>query len=111
VLRAALSPLGEREFRLLFLGRAVSLFGTAFAPIALAFAVLDLTGSASDLGLVVAAGFVPQLVFILVGGIWADRLRHHVMVVSDLVAGERRPRSPCSSSRVSPRSGTWLHSR
>ena len=46
MLRAALSPLGEREFRLLFLGRAVSLFGSAFAPIALAFAVLDLTGSA-----------------------------------------------------------------
>ena len=88
MLRAALSPLGEREFRLLFLGRMVSLFGSAFAPIALAFAVLDLTGSPSDLGLVIAAGFVPQIFFILVGGIWADRLpRHHVMVVSDLLAG------------------------
>jgi len=88
VLRAALSPLGEREFRLLFLGRMVSLFGSAFAPIALAFAVLDLTGSPSDLGLVIAAGFAPQIFFILVGGIWADRLpRHHVMVVSDLLAG------------------------
>jgi MFS family permease len=88
VLRTAFRPLGEREFRLLFVGRAVSLFGTAFAPIALAFAVLDLTESASALGLVVAAGFVPQIVFILVGGIWADRLpRHHVMVASDLVAG------------------------
>lgn len=86
--RAALTPLREREFRLLFLGRTVSLFGSAFAPIAVAFAVLDLTGSPSDLGLVVAAGFVPQVFFILVGGIWADRLpRHHVMVVSDLVAG------------------------
>jgi MFS family permease len=88
VLRAALSPLGEREFRLLFLGRMVSLFGSALAPVALAFAVLDLTGSPSDLGLVIAAGFVPQIFFILVGGIWADRLpRHHVMVVSDLLAG------------------------
>lgn len=88
MLRAALSPLGEREFRLLFLGRMVSLFGSAFAPIALAFAVLDLTGSPSDLGLVIAAGFVPQIVFILVGGVWADRLpRHYVMVVSDLLAG------------------------
>ena len=86
--RAALSLLGERQFRLLFLGRTVSLFGSAFAPIAIAFAVLDLTGSASALGLVVAAGFVPQIVFILVGGIWADRLpRHHVMVASDVVAG------------------------
>ena len=88
MLREALELLGEREFRLLFLGRTVSLFGSAFAPIALAFAVLDLTGSASDLGLVVAAGFVPQVLFLLVGGIWADRLpRHHVMVASDLVAG------------------------
>ena len=88
MLRASLSPLGEREFRLLFLGRITSLFGSAFAPIALAFAVLDLTGSPSDLGLVIAAGFVPQIFFILVGGIWADRLpRHHVMVVSDLLAG------------------------
>ena len=86
--RAALTPLREREFRLLFLGRTVSLFGSAFAPIAVAFAVLDLTGSASDLGLVVAAGVAPQILFLLVGGIWADRLpRHHVMVVSDLVAG------------------------
>jgi predicted MFS family arabinose efflux permease len=88
VLRGALRPLGEREFRLLFLGRMLSLFGSAFAPIALAFAVLDLTGSPSDLGLVIAAGFVPQIFFILVGGIWADRLpRHHVMIASDLLAG------------------------
>ena len=84
MLRAALSPLAERDFRLLFLGRTVSLFGSAFAPIALAFAVLDIGGSATDLGLVVAASTLPQVVFILVGGIWADRLpRHHVMVVSD----------------------------
>jgi MFS family permease len=88
VLRAALSPLVERDFRLLFVGRTVSLFGTAFAPIALAFAVLDIGGSATDLGLVVAASALPQVIFILVGGIWADRLlRHHVMVVSDSVAG------------------------
>jgi MFS family permease len=87
-LARSLRPLRERPFRLLFIGRTVSLFGSAFAPIAMAFAVLDLTGSASDLGLVVAAGFVPQILFILVGGIWGDRLpRHHVMVASDLVAG------------------------
>ena len=88
MLRDALAPLAERDFRLLFAGRLVSLFGSAFAPIALAFAVIDLTGSASDLGLVLAAGFVPQVVFILVGGIVGDRLpRHHVMVVSDVVGG------------------------
>jgi MFS family permease len=78
----------ERDFRFLFLGRSVSLFGSALAPVALAFAVIDLTDSASDLGIVLAASAIPQVVFMLVGGIWADRLpRHLVMVVSDVVAG------------------------
>jgi predicted MFS family arabinose efflux permease len=88
VLGTALGPLRERDFRLLFLGRTVSLFGTAFAPIALAFAVLDLGGSVTALGLVVASSSLPMVAFILVGGIWADRLpRHHVMVISDAIAG------------------------
>jgi predicted MFS family arabinose efflux permease len=79
--------LAERDFRLLFLGRTASLLGSAFAPVALAFAVLDdLDGSASALGLVLAAIWVPQVFFILVGGIWADRLpRNLVMVLTDLV--------------------------
>jgi MFS family permease len=81
-------PLARREFRLLFLARATSFFGSSIAPVAIAFAVLDLTDSASDLGLVLAARMSPQLVFLLVGGVWADRLpRHLVMVVSDLVTG------------------------
>ena len=88
-LRSRLGPLEERDFRLLFLGRTVSLFGSALAPVALAFAVLDdLGGDASDLGLVLAAGSLPMVAFMLVGGIWADRLpRHLVMVVSDAIAG------------------------
>lgn len=79
----------ERDFRLLFLGRTVSLFGSALAPVALAFAVIDdLEGDASDLGLVLAAASVPMVIFMLVGGIWSDRLpRHLVMVVSDVIAG------------------------
>jgi MFS family permease len=81
-------PLAERQFRLLFLGRTISLFGTAFAPIALAFAVVTLTGSPSDLGLVLAAYMIAHLVFLLAGGVWADRLpRHLVMVTSDLLSG------------------------
>ena len=82
-----LGALAEREFRLLFLGRTASLLGSAFAPVALAFAVIDdLDRSASALGIVLAATWVPQVVFILVGGIWADRLpRNLVMVSTDLV--------------------------
>ena len=87
-MRASLAPLGEREFRLLFAGRTVSLLGSAIAPVALAFAVLDLTGSKTDLGLVLAARQIPFIVFILVGGIWADRLpRNRVMVGADIVSG------------------------
>jgi MFS family permease len=82
-----LGALSEREFRLLFLARAFSLFGSAIAPIALAFAVLDLTGSPSDLGLVLAARTLPQMLFLLVGGIWADRLpRYRVMLASDVAS-------------------------
>jgi MFS family permease len=83
-----LGPLARREFRLLFLARATSFFGSSIAPVAIAFAVLDLTGSATDLGIVLAARMIPQLVFLLIGGVWADRLpRNLVMVVSDLVTG------------------------
>lgn len=87
-MKASLAPLREREFRLLFLGRGVSFVGNAIAPVALAFAVLHLTGSKTDLGLVLAARSIPQIVFLLIGGIWADRLpRHQVMVGSSVVSG------------------------
>jgi MFS family permease len=63
------------------------MLGTAVAPIALAFGVLDLTGSKSDLGFVLAANWVPQLVLILLGGVFADRLpRYLVMVGANAVS-------------------------
>jgi MFS family permease len=83
-----LGPLREREFRLLFAGRTISMAGSAMAPVALAFAVLDLTGSTTDLGLVLAARQIPVILLLLFGGVWADRLpRHQVMVVSNLISG------------------------
>ena len=82
------SPLGERDFRLLLSARTISFLGNSFAIVALAFAVLELTGSKADLGYVLAARAIPTLVFLLVGGIWSDRLpRHRVMVVSNVVSG------------------------
>jgi len=87
-MRATLAPLAERGFRLLFLSRTVSFIGNAFATTAIAFAVLDVTGSKADLGYVLAARAAPQVVFLLVGGVWADRLpRHLVMVGSNVVSG------------------------
>jgi len=79
--RADLAPLREREFRLFFAGRAISLLGGSIAPVALAFAVLDLTGSKTDLGLILAAREIPLILFLLVDGIFADRIpRNRVMV-------------------------------
>jgi MFS family permease len=102
-----LGPLRERSFRLLFLGRTTSFVGNAFATVALAFAVLDLTGSKADLGFVLAARSLPQVIFLLVGGIWADRLpRHRVMVASNVASGLSQVRLPSSCLRVEPRSGS-----
>jgi MFS family permease len=85
--RRSAAPLREREFRLLFAGRTISLVGTAIAPVALAFAVLDLTGSKTDLGLILACREVPLILFLLVGGIWSDRLpRNRVMVGANVAS-------------------------
>jgi MFS family permease len=81
-----LGPFEEPVFRRYWCGQAVSHLGDRMTPVALAFAVLELTGSATDLGLVVAAGTVPLAVLLLVGGVWADRLeRRVVMLVADAV--------------------------
>ena len=64
------------------------MLGSAMAPIGLAFAVLDLTGSTSDLGIVLASRAVATIVLLLIGGVWADRLpRHVVMVTANVASG------------------------
>ncbi len=79
--------LRHRRFAYLVGGRTVSLVGNGLAGLAIAFAVLDLTGSTTDLGLVLAARSVPLVVFMLFGGVLADRLpRHLVLVVTNVVS-------------------------
>jgi predicted MFS family arabinose efflux permease len=64
------------------------MLGSAMAPVALAFAVLRLTHSTGDLGIVLAARSVSVVVFLLLGGVISDRLpRHVVMVGSSVLAG------------------------
>jgi MFS family permease len=75
----------SRNFTLLFAARSISYFGTYLAPIAVAFAVLDLTGSASDTGIAFACWTIAQVSTLMVGGVVADRLpRRLVMVGSDV---------------------------
>jgi Major Facilitator Superfamily len=82
----SLAVLREREFRLLFGGQAVSLLGDGMVNVALAFAVLHLGGSASEVGLVFAARMLPLVACLLVGGVVADRAsRRAVMVAADVM--------------------------
>lgn len=80
-----LDVLRLRDFRLVFGAALVSLIGDGVVPVALAFAVLDLTGSATDLGLVLAARTIALVASLLVGGVVADRVgRRMVMIAADL---------------------------
>ena len=84
--RVSLGALTEPQFRLLFLGRAATAIGDRMAVLALPFAVLAITRSVSALGVVLACGTVSMVVFLLVGGVFADRLsRRNVMISADLV--------------------------
>jgi MFS family permease len=81
----SLDVLRTREFRLLFSGQAISVLGDRMAVVALAFAVLEIGGSVSDVGLVLAVGALPLVATALAGGVVADRTsRRAVMVVADL---------------------------
>ncbi|MFJ6604044.1 MFS transporter [Streptomyces lydicus] len=77
----------ERRFVLLAAARTLSVLGNGFARVALSFAVLALPGAGpGQLSLVLACQAVPQLAFVLVGGVIADRMsRSRLMVVADLV--------------------------
>src|SRR6478609_568918 len=74
------ASLRHRDFRLLVAGTATSSLGNAITPVALAFAVLDLGGSASQLGLVVAAFALAEVVTALYGGVLGDRLPRQLMM-------------------------------
>ncbi|MGW0608143.1 MFS transporter [Streptomyces sp. NPDC002640] len=70
----------HRDFRLLVTGVSVSALGNAITPVALAFAVLDLGGSLTDLGLVEAVFATCQLVTMLAGGVLGDRFSRKLMM-------------------------------
>jgi MFS family permease len=81
-----LTALRSRDFRLLWLSQSVSVFGDALVIVAIGLYVTRLTNQPSDVALVLTAYAVPLVLFLLIGGVIADRLpRQTVMVASDLV--------------------------
>lgn len=79
-------PLRTRSFRLLFVGRSLSLLGDAAIPAALTLAVYLATGSTGALALVLACAMVPKLLLLPLGGVAGDRFNARtVALTTDLV--------------------------
>jgi DHA3 family tetracycline resistance protein-like MFS transporter len=83
-----LRALSNRSFALLWSGQTISRLGDSLYAIALAWWVLEKTGSAAVMGAVLICSSVPTLLFLLVGGVVVDRLpRLRLMLTSDLLSG------------------------
>lgn len=77
-----------RSFAFLWSGQTISRLGDSLYRIALAWWVLEKTGSAAAMGTVLIFSFTPMLVFLLISGVAVDRLpRGRVMLASDLLRG------------------------
>ncbi|MBA2464483.1 MAG: MFS transporter [Nocardioidaceae bacterium] len=85
--KKSFEPLRNRNFAWYYASRFSDTLGTMMGGVALAFAVLDITDSATALGQVLAAHTIPMVLFLLFGGVIADRFpRAVVLQVSNLLA-------------------------
>lgn len=83
-----LRSLSHRPFALLWIGQTTSRLGDSLYRIALAWWVLEKTGSATAMGAVLVFSQIPMLLFLLIGGVVVDRLpRLQVMLASDILSG------------------------
>ncbi|KIF01858.1 MFS transporter [Streptomyces sp. RSD-27] len=81
------TPWRIAAFRRFVWAGLVSAAGSAMAPLALAYSVIERGGGAGSLGLVLAANTLPTIVFLLVGGVCADRLsRSRILFLGNLLA-------------------------
>ena len=79
-----LRPLRHRDFRLLWIGMTASLIGDGIFLVSLAWQVYELSNAPTALSIVGVAMTVPQIVFLLVGGVVSDRFdRRRVMIAAD----------------------------
>jgi MFS family permease len=80
--------LSNRSFALLWSGQTISRLGDSLYTVALAWWVLEKTGSAAAMGVVLICSTVPTLLFLVLGGVIVDRLpRLRLMLASDLLSG------------------------
>src|SRR5215211_3262051 len=81
-MRERLRVLRHRDFRNLWLAQTTSAMGDGVVVVALALFVTDLTENPTDVGIVLAAQLLPLVGFLLIGGVWADRLRRAKVMVA-----------------------------
>jgi len=83
----SLSPLRKhRDYRLLYTGQLVSMFGSMITYVAVPYQVFELTHSSFTVGMLGAAQLVPLLVFALLGGSYADAMdRRRLLIVSEII--------------------------
>ena len=75
-----------RDFRLLWIGQTVSAIGDQIFPIAVALKIVHAGGSPGNLGAVLLGRSLAMVLFLVIGGVYADRLpRTRIMVGSDLL--------------------------
>jgi MFS family permease len=87
-MRARLGLLRHHDFRNLWLAQSTSALGDSVVVVALALFVTDLTDDPTKVGIVLAAQMLPLISFLLIGGVWADRLpRARVILTCDIVRG------------------------
>ena len=83
-----LRALRHRPFALLWTGQTTSRLGDSLHRIALAWWVLEKTGSATAMGTVLVLSQIPLLIFLLIGGVVVDRFpRLRIMFMSDMLSG------------------------
>jgi MFS family permease len=81
-------PVRSAAFRWFLGGQSISMAGSAMSPVALAFGVLEVTGSAAWLSAVSTAALVPMVATLLLGGGIADRYRRDtVLFLTSVGAG------------------------
>ena len=84
-LPATFSVLGERDFRVVWIGQAVSMVGTWMQAVAQGLLVLELWRSPLALGVINVVSGVPTVLVMLFGGVLADRIdKRRILIVTQL---------------------------
>lgn len=81
------SSLSIRNYRIYSVGQIISQSGTWIQAVAQSWLVLQLTNSATMLGLLMAAQFLPALLFGPMIGVYIDRLPHRKLIMCNQLFG------------------------